>query len=209
MRRRLTETWTASSLLIATPCAAQQVPVEPSAFPLACTFASISGELKVEDACAALDDATPVLAPQVLARLSYTDGLASFAVRDGGWYYRRRDGTTRRMYIFDNGPDAFVEGLARAVIGGKIAYVDRRLRIRIRTRYDWGDRFDHGRAEVCIGCRPEPVGNGEHSLMTGGRWGMIDRSGRELLPVTLTQDQFLAQRLQRLCRCYAPNTPPP
>jgi hypothetical protein len=30
--------------------------------------------------------------------------------------------------------------------------------------------------------------------MTGGRWGMIDRSGRELLLVTLTQDQFVAQR---------------
>jgi hypothetical protein len=62
------------------------------------------------------------------------------------------------MYIFDNGPDAFAEGLARTGIGGKIAYVDRRLRIRIRTRYDWGERFGHGRAEVCIGCHPEPVG---------------------------------------------------
>lgn len=141
-----------------------------------------------------MDGATLVLAPRVIARMSYIKGLSSFAVQGSGWHYRRRDGTTRRMYIFDNGPDAFVQGLARAIVDGKIAYVDRRLRVRIATRYDWGDRFDHGRAEVCIGCRVVPVGNGEHSVMGGGRWGMIDASGREVVPVTLTQAEIVARR---------------
>jgi hypothetical protein len=134
-----------------------------------------------------------VLAPRILAKLAYTKGLAHFTVQ-GMAYYRRRDGTTRRMYIFDNGPDDFVQGLARALVDGKIAYVDRRLRIRIGPRYDWSDRFDHGQAEVCIGCHAVPVGNGEHSVMAGGRWGMIDTSGREVVPVTFTQAEFVARR---------------
>ncbi len=134
-----------------------------------------------------------MLALRILAKLSYKKGLAYFTVQ-GMAYHRRRDGTTMRMYIFDNGADNFVKGLARAIVGGKIAYVDRRLRIRIATHYDWGDRFDHGRAEVCIDCRSVPVGDGEHSVMEGGRWGMIDKSGREVVPVTLTQAEFVARR---------------
>lgn len=141
-----------------------------------------------------MDGETAMLAPPVLARMAYTEGLASFAVQGQGWYYRRRDGTTRRMYIFDNGPDAFVEGLARAIVDGKIAYVDRRLRIRIRTQFDWGDRFDRGRAEVCVGCRPVPAGDGEHSVINGGRWGVIDKSGTELVPVTRAKAESAAQR---------------
>jgi hypothetical protein len=183
----------AGSLLWAPPCFAQGSPSGQSAFPLACTYASTSGELEVEEACASVAGETPLLAPRILAKLSYTKGLAYVTVR-GMAYHRRRDGTTRRMYIFDNGPDDFVEGLARAIVGGKIAYVDRRLRIRIATRYDWGDRFDHGRADVCIGCRSVPVGDVEHSVMEGGRWGVIDTSGREVVPVTFTQADFVAQR---------------
>jgi hypothetical protein len=183
----------AGSLLWASPCAAQGSPSGRSTFPLACTYASTSGELDVEEACASVAGKTPVLAPRILAKLSYTKGLAYFTVQ-GMAYHRRHDGTTRRMYIFDNGADYFVEGLARAIVGGKIAYVDRRLRIRIATPYDWGDRFDHGRAEVCSGCRSVPVGDGEHSVMEGGRWGVINRSGREVVPVTLTQAEFVAQR---------------
>jgi hypothetical protein len=183
----------AGLLLSAAPCLAQGSPSGRSAFPLACTYASTSGELDVEEACASLAGETPVLAPLILAKLSYEKGLAYFTVQ-GMAYHRRHDGTTRRMYIFDNGADHFVEGLARAIVGGKIVYVDRRLRIRIATSYDWGDRFDQGRADVCIGCRSVPVGDGEHSVMEGGRWGMIDKSGREVMPVTLIQAEFVAQR---------------
>lgn len=191
MKRAMASGSVAASLFVASTCPARE---GPAAFPLPCTFLSVSGELEVENACATMRGEAPVLSPHVLARLSYSAGLASFALRGSGWYHRRRDGTTRRIYVFDNGPDAFEEGLARAIVEGKIAYVDRRLRIRIRTRYDWGDRFDHGRAAVCIGCRSVPVGDGEHRVMQGGRWGMIDRSGREIVPVTLTGTAFVAQR---------------
>lgn len=179
--------------LLASPGPAQDLPPVTSAFPLACSYESISGELEFEEACAA-DGAALVLAPPVIVRMRYTKGLSSFAVQGSGWHYRRRDGTTRRMYTFDNGPDDFVDGLARSIVDGKVAYVDRRLRVRIATRYDWGDRFDQGLAKVCIGCRVVPAGDGEHSMMGGGRWGMIDKSGSEVVPVTLTRAEFGVRR---------------
>ncbi len=184
----------AGLLCTASTGGAQDGPVNQAAFPIPCAFISGPGELEVDDACVAAAGETPMLSPRVLARLKYTRGLASFALRPGDWYYRRRDGVTQRMVTFDNGPDDFAEGLARAIVADRIAYIDRRLRIRIRTRYDWGDRFAGGRAAVCIGCRSTPVGNGEHRVMTGGRWGIIDKAGREVVPVLLTQAEFIARR---------------
>ena len=123
------------------------------------------------------------VAPVVLARLAYQRGLASIAVPGRGWYYRRRSGPTQLMLTFEMGPDYFREGLARALVGGRLAYVDRQLRIRIATRYVWGEPFEHGRAAVCVGCVEQRVDGGEHSIMTGGRWGAIDRRGREIEPL--------------------------
>lgn len=87
------------------------------------------------------------------------------------------------MEMFDNGPDYFEEGLARSRVGGKIAYLDRTLRPRIVTGYDWGSPFEHGRADVCVGCRMER--EGEHSVVVGGKWGVVDHMGRVVVPVTL------------------------
>lgn len=92
-----------------------------------------------------------------------------------------------RMMTFEMGPDYFSDGLARAMIDGRLAYVDRRLRVRLRTRYDWGEPFAHGRANVCIGCVETRINGGEHSLMTGGRWGTIDKTVREIVRVTFLQ----------------------
>ncbi|MFD1950446.1 WG repeat-containing protein [Sphingomonas arantia] len=156
-------------------------------FPLACAFIDRGGELQNADYCGAETAEGMVVAPAVSGALGYRGGLASFAVTGRGWYYRRRDGVTREMVTFDNGPDEFVEGLARAKVDGKLAYVDRRLRIRVRTRYDWGDRFANGRAAVCVGCVATMVDGGEHRMMTGGRWGVIDRRGREVVAVNRSE----------------------
>ena len=68
------------------------------------------------------------------------------------------------------------------MIDERLAYVDRSLRVVLRTRYDWGGPFAHGRAEVFIGCAEVKVDGGEHGVMSGGRWGVIDRAGREVVP---------------------------
>ena len=156
---------------------------EPVAYPLACSFTSRTEGLDLAEACAAETPDGLALAPAVLRRLAYQHGLASIGVKGRGWYYRRRNGRTQRMVTFEMGPDYFREGLARALAGGKLAYVDRSLRVKIATRYDWGEPFERGRAAVCLGCVEQPVDGGEHSVMAGGLWGTIDRSGREIEPL--------------------------
>ncbi len=171
---------TVALVALSTPGAAQ---TSAHVFPLRCSFGSKTAGLDVADACAVDTAQGLVLAPAIIARLAFDRGLASIAIEGGGWYYRTRDGRTMRMMTFDMGPDYFAQGLARAMIDGKLAYVDRRLRIRLRTRYDWGEPFSGGRANVCIGCVEVRTDRDEHSVMTGSRWGTIDRRGREIVPV--------------------------
>jgi hypothetical protein len=99
-----------------------------------------------------------------------------------GFYYVGRDGHMVPVVAYDNGPDVFVEGRARTKVDGKIGYIDDRLRVVIPPRYDWGFPFEHGKAMVCSGCAPKPDG-GEHRLVEGGRWGAVDRNGREIAPL--------------------------
>ncbi|AQR73105.1 hypothetical protein [Sphingomonas sp. LM7] len=159
------------------------VEAQPSDYPVACFYSDRSGMLEHAEACATDASEQPRLAPAVVARLGYDHGLAQLSIAQAGWFYRHRNGRMARMLTFDNGPDPFSWGLARGRIGGHLAYVDRQLRVRIRTAYDWGEPFERGRAEVCIGCSLMPVDGGEHHVVTGGRWGIIDCRGIELVPV--------------------------
>jgi len=106
-------------------------------------------------------------------------GLAT--VWMNGFYYVRRDGRMARVLQFDNGADYFVEGLARTQVGGKIGFIDRKLRVVIPPRYDFASPFKDGTAAVCNGCK-ETSDAGEHKSMVGGQWGVIDRHGREVVP---------------------------
>jgi len=97
-----------------------------------------------------------------------------------GFYYVGRDGHMVPVVNYDNGPDDFVEGRARTQVDGRIGYIDRKLRVVIPPRYDWGFPFEHGRAVVCIGCEQKARG-GEHWIVEGGMWGAVDRNGREIV----------------------------
>jgi hypothetical protein len=99
-----------------------------------------------------------------------------------GFYYVRRAGYMVPVVAYDNGPDYFVEGRARTQVDGKVGYIDRKLRLVIPPRYDWGFPFERGKAVVCIGCTEKPDG-GEHRLVEGGMWGAVDRTGREIVPL--------------------------
>src|SRR5260221_13236723 len=82
-------------------------------------------------------------------------------------------------YVFDNGADYPSEGLARFVRGGKVGFVDGEAREVIAATWDWADRFRGGRARVCAGCAPVPLG--EHFEVHGGEWAVIDRAGKLVL----------------------------
>jgi hypothetical protein len=110
-------------------------------------------------------------------------GVAAVWVqRVKGFYYVGRNGHMVPVIAYDNGPDDFVEERARTQVDGKIGYIDRRLRVVIPRRYDWGFPFEGGKAAVCIGCELKASGR-EHWLVEGGMWGVVDRHGREIVPL--------------------------
>ena len=73
-------------------------------------------------------------------------------------------------------------GLARTGVGGKVGFIDRKLRVVIPPRYDFAFPFNGGTAVVCNGCK-ETSDGGEHKSMVGGQWSIIDRHGREIAAV--------------------------
>lgn len=153
-------------------------------------------ELTEHPGCAGIDpDGRPRIAPRHLAAAQYDDGLAGLLIA-GDWYYVRPDGASLRVVTYDNGPDYWAEGLVRVRRDGKIAYADRDFEVVIPPRYDWGWPFEDGRALVRSGCRQgDPVG--EHRPVVGGRWGYIDRSGQEVVPVRLSRSEALELARER------------
>lgn len=123
-----------------------------------------------------------------------SDGLAAVFVEKTGWAWVRRDGASIEVPAFDNGPDAFSEGLVRVRRGGRIGFADRHFRTVVAPRFDFAWPFEKGRALVCVGCAPESTAPGkeEHASVSGGSWGYIDRSGREVVAIRLTREEALA-----------------
>ena len=143
--------------------------------------------------CAATGtDGRPRLKRSYLGRLRYDrDGLASVMLFNGTdtrkyqWYYVRRGVIPVPVESMDNGPDYFEDGLARARVGGKIGYINRKLNLVIPATYDGAYPFRDGVAVVCTACTIEydrTVTEGERSWYAGGQWGRIDRRGRVVSP---------------------------
>jgi hypothetical protein len=143
--------------------------------------------------CAATGpDGQPRLTRSYLARLRYDrDGLASVMLfnatdtRKYQWYYVRRGVMPVAVDSMDNGPDIFEDGLARARVGGKVGYIDRKLNLVIPATYDGAYPFRDGVAVVCTACTyfSDPTATeGERGWYRGGQWGRIDRRGRVVSP---------------------------
>jgi len=92
------------------------------------------------------------------------------------WYYIREDGKAMSVIVDEHGkPDSFKEGLARTKIDGKIGFFDKNLDMVLPPFYDYAFPFHHGISEICVGCRE--VQQGGHSILDGGEWKRINRTG--------------------------------
>jgi len=92
------------------------------------------------------------------------------------WYYVRKDGKAMRVILDENGkPDLFKEGLARTRVDGKIGFFDKNLDMVLPPFYDYAFPFHNGISEICVGCRELKQGN--NSVLDGGEWKRIDRTG--------------------------------
>ncbi len=125
---------------------------------------------------------TLVLPARYRMAMEFTDNGIAAVVDDEGWAYIDRSGTVLvRPFIFDNGPDPFVDGLARHVAGGKYGFFDETGRVVIEAKFDFAAPFAEGLAPVCDGCTRKMMG--EHWTMVGGSWGYVDRQGKLAIPM--------------------------
>lgn len=112
----------------------------------------------------------------------FTPGGLACVVDGGAWVcIDGRGAEVVRPFIFDNGPDGFAEGLARFVEGDKVGFFDESGARVIPARLDFARGFAGGRAAFCAGCTRKCEADGEHCGMVGGKWGLIDRTGKEVV----------------------------
>jgi hypothetical protein len=159
-----------------------------NAFDLSCMYIGhppASELLGPHKACARWADGRLDVAPAMRKRLTYGKyGLGQLLVLGGGggWRYIKKNGETLPVVTFDNGADYFTEGLARGIVDGGIVYFDPDFH-QVIGPYADGSPFKNGRAAVCQGCSKSD------GTSRDGRWGFIDRTGRVVLSIAMTQSQ--------------------
>ncbi|WP_211204030.1 WG repeat-containing protein [Chloroherpeton thalassium] len=122
-------------------------------------------------------------------------GIAA-VLDSSGWFYIDTLGNRLLApYIFDNGPDYFSENLARFVVDGKVGFFNQQGKIVISAQFDFATPFLNGVAKVSQGC--EFIKTGEHTEVTGGKWGIIDTSGNFLLPIQFDRNKINEQSLRK------------
>lgn len=111
-------------------------------------------------------------------------GLA-IVVDDKGWAFINRAGeiVVRTPFLFDGGPDAFAEGLARFTLNDKFGFFDKTGKTIIAPQFDFARSFSEGAAAVCSGCRKTEADGDGHYGIVGGRWGYINRQGQIIVPL--------------------------
>ena len=155
-----------------------------------CAYPSLrSGEMEEAAECGDLRSGRIAFPATIRHDLRFEPNGLSAVWQKADWFYVTRQGKAVPVLVFDNGPDYFSEGLAQSNKDGTITFVDRRLIPVLVTPYTWASPFHHGRADVCLGCTETQVHPGsEHTMMTGGAWGVINRTGRVIVPIRPTHD---------------------
>lgn len=141
------------------------------------------GMLEPADQCARVEGDTVVFAADALGRMDFNEDGLSPVFTHGSWRWVRPDGKSVAVVTYDNFADDFEDGLTRGPWSGGMAFYDTQLNRVLATPYEWVDRYSGGLAVVCEGCRKAHTPDGEHSFMTGGQWGAIDRRGKLALPL--------------------------
>ena len=164
--------------LLAVLSCAGDAPDPARDWPLACVV--FPGDADAVAHCARRDaDGEVALRPGIVNG----EGGAGAVLIEGQLYFALTSGKTAPALLFDNGPDYFVEGLARTVRDGKIGFVNQDLEVVVPRKWDFAFPFENGLAQVCTGCSVVREDGDEHGSVRGGAWGVIDREGRVVVPV--------------------------
>jgi hypothetical protein len=86
--------------------------------------------------------------------------------------------------------------LARSLKAGKVGFVNSDLDEVIAPAWDFASPFQDGLAAVCNGCAAKSDGK-EHTIITGGKWGYIDKLGKVVVPVVYDEANLPARPVAR------------
>ncbi len=126
------------------------------------------------------EQAQVTIPPQFIMANDFDQGVAS-VIDEQGWAFINTQGKVIiRPFIFDNGPDYFIEGLSRFVQHGKIGFINEKYEIIIPAQFDFVRPFNKGMAAFCTGCQTVKFDD-EHSIIRGGTWGYINKEGHILI----------------------------
>ena len=170
-----------AALLLSTASCAAAPPAPALEWPLACSSFPPEGD-SVADCARREAGGEIVVRPGVVPEGGEPGNVQTLMV-DGQLLFALASGKTAPALPFDNGPDDFVEGLARTVRDGKVGFVNEALEVVVPREWDFAFPFEGGFARVCTGCSIEHHGTEEHGEVRGGAWGWIDRQGRVVVPV--------------------------
>lgn len=178
------------ALLLASGACAGEPPRPAPEWPLPCAMFPPGGESL--PGCARRNPEGEIeLRPELLATEGYPDGVFAVWI-EGELLFALRSGRTAPALPFDNGPDDFVEGLARTIREGRVGFVDEELEVVIARKWDFAFPFENGFARVCTGCSVVREPGDEHGTLLGGAWGLIDRAGRIVVPTVHDLDSLPA-----------------
>jgi len=126
----------------------------------------------------------------------YTDTFSRIAIvgesKDGIIGIDRNQKKIFNVHVFDNGPDEISEGLFRIFTGKKYGFADMNG-IQIKPKYNFVYPFSEGLAAVNLGGIMVDDYLKEHKIITGGKWGFIDKKGRVVIKFNF---DFIVQSFQ-------------
>lgn len=152
------------------------------------------GSMMHADRCGeATEPAGLSLLPEVLERLYFDEDDLSCVMfpQDVAWLVHR-NGRSARGPVFDASCPWFEEGLSIGTIEGRQVYMDKGLNVVLDPGYESLSHFQNGYARVCNGLNHEQVG--EKMRVTGGKCGMIDRSGELVMDLIHPSEEYVAFR---------------
>lgn len=90
------------------------------------------------------------------------------------------------VFMANNGNDYPKDGLFRILdkSGTKMGVANMKGQVIVKPKYDAIFPYYEGLAAVAVGCKTvKPQDDPEHEYVVGGKWGFIDKQGKEVIPL--------------------------
>jgi hypothetical protein len=158
------------------------------------------------DNCGYLDKDGNIKIPYGKYAMCYTDTFRNYAIilklSNGFIGIDKQENKLFTVYPFDNGPDYISDGTFRIVENNRIGFADTSGRIIIKPIFYFSFEFIDGLAIVNIGGHQEKSGSDaacEHYIWVGGKWGVIDKTGKYVLDLKYNYNWNPDAKKNELC----------